>query len=294
MDNARILVTGAKGQLGVDLVRVLQERGYEVFGYGRDELDFTDPEAVESIFAKVRPYAVIHSGAYTKVDLAESEREAANRVNGYGSHLLADAAVKTGAKLVYMSTDYVFNGEAREPIEETRKPDPVNAYGRSKWIGEELIRSTMTRYFIVRTSWVYGLHGPNFVKTMLNLARQGKPLTVVDDQVGSPSYTIDLANCVAELIETEHYGVYHVSNSGACSWYEFAKAIFEIAGLEVEIKPVSSADFVRPAKRPAYSVLAHRALKENGFPEIRPWRDALQGFLFEELRIQENLHQTNP
>ncbi|QJC51134.1 dTDP-4-dehydrorhamnose reductase [Paenibacillus albicereus] len=279
MDKRKVIVTGAGGQLGRDLVSLLNEEEYETFGLTRSELDFSKREEVDRIVSLLKPDIIIHSGAYTKVDQAESEPDVAHQVNGDGAGYIAAAAERIGAKLVYVSSDYVFDGSASQPIPESAATHPINVYGASKRKGEEQSQALCSRCFIVRTSWVYGIHGANFVKTMLNLARQGKPLSVVQDQVGSPTFTRDLAACMLGLMDTERYGIYHVSNSGFCSWYEFAQAIFEEAGLEVELAPVSSDQFVRPARRPAYSVLGHEALREHGFPEMRHWRDGLKEFV---------------
>jgi len=275
----KIVVTGAKGQLGTDLVHLLADRGYEIYGYGREELDITNLDQVKQVIAEVRPDVVIHAAAYTKVDLAESEPDQAFLINAYGTRNVAVASEAVGAKLVYISTDYVFDGTANVPYNEFAPTNPLSIYGKSKLVGEQFVRDLHSKFFIVRTSWVYGKHGKNFVKTMLKLAQERDELMVVHDQVGCPTYTVDLANCILELIQTEKYGIYHVSNSGHCSWYEFAKAIFEEAGIEVKVNPCTTKDFPRPAPRPAYSVFEHMSLQLNGFPNMRLWRQALKAFL---------------
>ncbi|STO36084.1 dTDP-4-dehydrorhamnose reductase [[Flavobacterium] thermophilum] len=275
----KVVVTGAKGQLGTDLVHLLADKGYEVYGYGREELDITNFDQVKQIIGKVNPDVVIHTAAYTKVDLAESEPDQAFAINAYGTRNVAVASEKVGAKLVYVSTDYVFDGTANVPYHEFAPTNPLSVYGKSKLAGEQFVRDLHSKFFIVRTSWVYGKHGNNFVKTMLKLAQERDELMVVHDQIGCPTYTVDLANCVLELIQTEKYGVYHVSNSGHCSWYEFAKAIFEEAGIKVKVNPCTTKDFPRPAPRPAYSVFEHMALRLNGFKEMPNWRDSLKSFL---------------
>ncbi|SFA57969.1 dTDP-4-dehydrorhamnose reductase [Anoxybacillus pushchinoensis] len=271
----KVVVTGAKGQLGTDLVHLLADRGYKVYGYGRDELDITNFEQVKQVISEVNPDVVIHAAAYTKVDLAESEPDQAFLINAYGTRNVVVASEAIGAKLVYVSTDYVFDGTANVPYNEFAPTNPLSVYGKSKLAGEQFVRDLHSKFFIVRTSWVYGKHGNNFVKTMLKLAQERDELMVVHDQIGCPTYTVDLANCILELIQTEKYGIYHVSNSGHCSWYEFAKAIFEEAGIEVKVNPCTTKDFPRPAPRPAYSVLDHMALQLNGFREMREWRVAL-------------------
>jgi dTDP-4-dehydrorhamnose reductase len=275
----KVVVTGAKGQLGTDLVDLLTDRGYEVYGYGRKELDITNFDQVYQVINNVTPDVVIHAAAYTKVDLAESEPDQAFLVNAYGTRNVSVASEAVGAKLVYVSTDYVFDGTANTPYNEFSPTNPMSVYGKSKLAGEQFVRDLHSKFFIVRTSWVYGKNGNNFVKTMVKLARERDELKVVNDQVGCPTYTVDLANCILELIQTEKYGIYHVSNSGHCSWYEFAKAIFEEAGIEVKVNPCTTKDFPRPAPRPAYSVLEHMALRLNGFKEMPNWRDSLKSYL---------------
>jgi dTDP-4-dehydrorhamnose reductase len=275
----KVIVTGAKGQLGTDLVYLLADRGYEVYGYGRKELDITNFDQVKQVINEVNPDVVIHAAAYTKVDLAESEPDQAFLINAYGTRNVAIASEAVGAKLVYISTDYVFDGTANTPYNEFAQTNPLSVYGKSKLAGEQFVRDLHPKFYIVRTSWVYGKHGNNFVKTMLKLAQERDELMIVHDQVGCPTYTVDLANCILELIQTEKYGVYHVSNSGHCSWYEFAKAIFEESGIEIKINPCTTKDFPRPAPRPPYSVFEHMALRLNGFKEMKHWKEALKSFL---------------
>jgi dTDP-4-dehydrorhamnose reductase len=275
----KVVVTGAKGQLGTDLVHALADRGFEVYGYGREELDITNFDQVKQVIAEVHPDVVIHAAAYTKVDLAESEPDQAFLINAYGTRNIAVASEAVGAKLGYISTDYVFDGMANEPYNEFAPTNPLSVYGKSKLAGEQFVRDLHSKFFIVRTSWVYGKHGNNFVKTMLKLAQERDELMVVHDQVGCPTYTVDLANCILELIQTEKYGIYHVSNSGHCSWFEFAKAIFEETGKKVKINPCTTKDFPRPAPRPSYSVFDHMSIRLNGFSEVRNWKEALQEFI---------------
>jgi dTDP-4-dehydrorhamnose reductase len=274
----KVVVTGAQGQLGTDLVDLLTDRGYEVYGYGREELDITNFDQVHHVINKITPDVVIHAAAYTKVDLAESEPDQAFLINAYGSRNVAVASEAVGAKLVYVSTDYVFDGTANTPYNEFSSTNPMSVYGKSKLAGEQFVRDLHSKFFIVRTSWVYGKNGNNFVKTMLKLAQERDELKVVNDQVGCPTYIVDLAHCILELIQSEKYGIYHVSNSGHCSWYEFAKAIFEEAGIEVKVNPCTTKDFPRLAPRPAYSVLEHMALRLNGFKEMPNWRDSLKRY----------------
>jgi dTDP-4-dehydrorhamnose reductase len=197
-------------------------------------------------------------------------------VNAYGTRNVVVASEHIGAKFVYISTDYVFDGTANVPYNEFAFTNPINVYGKSKLAGEQFVRDLHSKFFIIRTSWVYGKHGNNFVKTMLKLAQEQKQLFVVDDQIGCPTYAVDLARCIFQLIQTEKYGVYHISNSGHCSWYEFAKAIFEEASINIVVNPCKTKDYPRPAQRPPYSVLDHMALRLNGFKELRHWREALK------------------
>lgn len=227
----KVVVTGAKGQLGMDLVNLLASKRYDVYGYGRNELDVTNFHQVKQVISEVKPDVVIHAAAYTKVDQAESEPDQAFLINAYGTRNVAVASEEVGAKLVYISTDYVFDGKATIPYNEFAPTNPQSVYGKSKLAGEQFVRDLHSKFFIVRTSWVYGKHGNNFVKTMLNLSQERDELMVVHDQIGCPTYAVDLANYILELIRTEKYGVYHISNSGHCSWYEFAKAIFEETGI---------------------------------------------------------------
>ncbi|MGG1312878.1 dTDP-4-dehydrorhamnose reductase [Cohnella laeviribosi] len=275
-----LLVTGANGQLGQELVRMVTEK-IRIVGYGRDRLDITNLDQCREVIADIRPDAIIHAAAYTAVDKAESEPDEAYRINALGTRNLAIAAREQAAKLCYISTDYVFDGIGTAPYNEYDNTNPQSVYGKSKRAGEILLQSLADRYFIVRTSWVYGKFGNNFVKTMLKLASERDSVTVVEDQIGSPTYTYDLAQFLIELVQTEKYGVYHASNTGSCSWYEFAKAIFEESGIPIRTEPCTTEQFPRPAPRPAYSVMDHSAIRQNGFKDLRPWREALRAFLKE-------------
>ncbi|MBM0065903.1 dTDP-4-dehydrorhamnose reductase [Alkalicoccobacillus gibsonii] len=277
----KVLITGAGGQLGNDLVKQFAEQGYEVFGLNREELDITNQEKVKEVFTEIKPDIVIHSAAYTAVDNAENDQESAFLINAIGSRNIAIEADCCGSKLVYVSTDYVFNGEAREPINEFEAISPLGIYGRSKLAGEQYVKDLSNKFFIVRTSWVFGLNGNNFVKTMLKLSEQKDELGVVSDQVGSPTYTVDLAHVINELVKTEKYGTYHVANNGSCSWYEFAKEIFKLSNKSVKVNPLTSEEFPRPAKRPAYSVFDQMNLRLNNIKEMPHWKDALKRFLQE-------------
>ena len=250
-----ILVTGSSGQLGYDLVRLLKEEYAQVIPCSHETLDITNFEEVKEYFDKIIPTIVIHCAAYTNVDLSESEMDYTFKVNAIGTRNVSVAAEEVGAKLVYLSTDYVFDGKSKIPYHEFMPTSPLGIYGQSKLAGEEFVTSLSTKYFIVRTSWIFGSNGNNFVQTMLNLSKEKDSLKIVHDQHGCPTYTVDLAICILNLIRTDYFGIYSVSNSGSCTWYEFARAIFEEAGVTIQLSPVSSEEFPRLAKRPEYSVL---------------------------------------
>lgn len=277
----RILVTGASGQLGYDVERELERRGIEYLGTSSRELDITDREAVERLMAAYRPDAAIHCAAYTKVDLAEDEPERCWAVNADGTRNLAAACREIGAKMLYISTDYVFPGTG-EQFRRTDDPvSPVNTYGRSKLAGELAVQSLLETYFIVRISWVFGKNGNNFVKTMLRLAETRTELTVVCDQIGSPTYTADLAPLLCDMVQTERYGVYHATNEGTCAWSEFAEAIFELAGRQVVVHPIPTSAYPTRAARPLNSRMSKERLHNNGFQELPEWKNALARYLKE-------------
>lgn len=277
----RILVTGASGQLGYDVERELERRGIEHLGTSSRELDITDREAVERLMQSYRPDAVIHCAAYTKVDLAEDEPERCWAVNADGTRNMAAACRKTGAKLLYISTDYVFPGTGERSYETGDPTGPVNTYGRSKLAGELAVQSLLEKYFIVRISWVFGKNGNNFVKTMLRLAETKAELSVVCDQIGSPTYTADLAPLLCDMVQTERYGVYHATNEGTCAWSEFAEAIFELAGRQVVVHPIPTSAYPTRAARPLNSRMSKECLHSNGFQELQEWKNALARYLKE-------------
>ncbi|MNM87679.1 dTDP-4-dehydrorhamnose reductase [compost metagenome] len=288
----RILVTGANGQLGQDLVKILEQVNHTVTPCDRDTLDITDQIACLEQVQNYKPDAIIHCAAYTAVDLAESDINNAYAVNTVGTRNMVVAAERIDAKFCYISTDYVFDGTSAEPYHEYDNTNPQSVYGKSKRAGEELVKSLSSKYFIVRTSWVYGLHGNNFVKTMLRLGSDKPEISVVNDQKGSPTYTVDLSRFLLDLINTEKFGIYHASNSGECTWYEFAQAIFAEANVQgksynVQVNPCITEDFPRPAPRPHNSVMEHLSIRTNGFEDIRPWQEALRDFL-KELQVAES------
>lgn len=277
----KVLVTGIDGQLGYDVVRALRAEYMEVKGTSRIEMDITSEESCRLCIQSYQPDVIIHCAAYTAVDQAEVDVEEAYRVNAAGTRNIAVAAENTGAKLVYISTDYVFDGKGDTPYHEYDNTNPQGIYGKSKRAGEIMVQSLSSRYFIVRTSWVFGINGNNFVKTMLKFAQERPQLKVVHDQVGSPTYTVDLAHFLCQLIQTDRYGIYHASNTGICSWYEFACAIFKTANVEVDVLPCTTEEFPRPAPRPKYSVMECLGIKMNDFDILPPWQDALKRFLDE-------------
>lgn len=274
VQNAKYLVTGARGMLGTDLLEALFGRDVTVLG--RADLDVTDRDAV---FAAVQGHdVVINAAAYTAVDAAETDEDAALAVNGTAAGLLAEATASVGAKLVQVSTDYVFDGDATEPYPEDAPLAPVSAYGRTKAEGERLaLAANPSGTYVVRTAWLYGAHGGNFAKTMVKLAASHDTVSVVDDQLGQPTWTADLARQIVALVDSDApAGVYHGTNSGSASWFEFARAVFEEAGLDAaRVEPTDSSTFVRPAPRPSYSVLGHDAWGRAGLTPMRPWREAL-------------------
>lgn len=278
----RILVTGAGGQLGQELVHQ-QYDGVTIIGCDRDALDVTDIARCREVIGSVSPDAIIHAAAYTAVDRAEEEPDEAYRINAVGTANVALAAHEHGARLCYVSTDYVFDGEATQPYRVGAATNPQSVYGKSKRAGELLLQQLGYPYYLVRTSWVYGTYGHNFVKTMLRLGAERQSVTVVADQRGAPTYTADLARFLVGLVQTDAYGVYHASNTGECTWHELAQAIFEEEGMAVQVDPCTTAQMNRPAPRPRYSVMDHEALLSQGFSPLRPWREALRACL-QELR----------
>lgn len=275
----KILVTGVTGQLGYDVCRVLEKRGIEHWGIGSVQLDITDDTAVSAYLSAFHPDAVIHCAAYTAVDKAKDERERCFAVNEGGTRNLARACKAIGAKLLYLSTDYVFPGGGEHFYETDDPTGPKNVYGASKLAGERAVVETLDKYFIVRTSWVYGSNGGNFVKTMLRLSEKRDAVQVVDDQIGSPTYTADLAPLLCNLTESKRYGIYHATNEGICSWAEFAREIFRISGEKTTVESIPTSGYPTPAARPLNSRLSKASLDAGGFARLPDWRDALKRFL---------------
>lgn len=278
----KLLVTGKTGQLGHDVCKELEARGYEVVGVGSADMDITDADAVRKVLYEHRPEIVIHCAAYTAVDNAEEDEETCRKVNVDGTENIARICRELDAGMLYLSTDYVFSGTGERPWKPEDEAEPLGVYGLTKYEGELAVKKHLEKYFIVRVSWIYGINGKNFVKTMLRLGEERGAVSVVDDQVGSPTYTRDLAVLLADMAESEKYGTYHASNEGVCSWYEFACSIFKEAGMDnVTVTPVDSASFPSKAKRPNNSRMDKEKLSANGFSLLPSWQDALRRFLKE-------------
>lgn len=277
----KVLVTGVNGQLGYDVVKRLDELGIEATGANRNDFDISDKDQTQKYILKNMPDVVVHCAAYTAVDKAEDEKEKCYEINVEGTKNIAEACKQIDAKMVYISTDYVFDGQGVEPQSESKETNPVNHYGYSKEQGEQIVRDLLEKHFIIRTSWVYGKNGSNFVKTMLKLAQTKEEISVVNDQIGAPTYTKDLAVLICDMIQTTKYGTYHGINEGCCSWYEFALAIFKKCGVNIKVNPVPTSEYPTKAKRPLNSRLSKENLDKNGFKRLPLWRDALERY-FEE------------
>ncbi|HIS61953.1 MAG TPA: dTDP-4-dehydrorhamnose reductase [Candidatus Scybalomonas excrementigallinarum] len=278
----KFLVTGVNGQLGYDIVKELEKRGHEAVGTDRSTMDITNQAQVEEVVKREKVDGIFHCAAYTAVDKAEDEIEQCRAVNATATAFLAKVCQELGIKMLYLSTDYVFDGEGTKPWDtEDKVIAPLNIYGQTKYEGEEAVKKYLEQYFIVRISWVFGKNGNNFIKTMLRLGKERGAVSVVQDQVGSPTYTADLAVLLVDMMETEKYGIYHATNEGFCSWYEFACEIFKQAGMDVVVTPVDSTQFKTKAKRPHNSRMKKEKLIENGFHRLPSWQDALSRYLKE-------------
>lgn len=275
----KVFVTGVKGQLGHDVVNELLKRGHEAVGVDIDEMDITDAASVDTVIRKADPDAVIHCAAYTAVDAAEENEAACRRVNADGTENIAAVCRALDIKMLYISTDYVFDGAGTREWEPDDERKPASVYGQTKYEGELAVQRLLEKYFIVRIAWAFGINGKNFVKTMLRLAETRDSVTVVNDQFGSPTYTYDLARLLVDMVQTEKYGIYHATNEGFCSWYEFACAIFRTAGIDMQVIPVSSKEFNAKAKRPVNSRMSKAKLSEQGFERLPSWEDALERYI---------------
>ncbi len=284
----KILVTGYKGQLGYDIVNECRSRGIEAVGVDIDEMDITKADDVKKVIYEVNCDAVVHCAAWTAVDRAEEDRERCKAVNVDGTRNIAEVCKELNIPIMYFSTDYVFNGQGATAWDEnTSAKEPLNYYGQTKYEGElEVLKNN--KHFIVRISWVFGLNGNNFIKTMLRLGKKIGKVSVVNDQIGSPTYTVDLAVLAVDMIQSEKYGTYHATNEGLCSWYSFACKIFELAELDVVVTPVDSNEFPTKAARPSNSRMSKKQLDRNGFDRLPTWEDALKRYLAE-ISLQDQL-----
>ncbi len=280
----KILVTGVKGQLGYDVMNVLRQRQIDCLGADLEDFDITDEAATTAFIINYRPDAVIHCSAYTAVDRAEEDAVRCEKVNVEGTRHIAAACREIGAKMLYLSTDYVFPGTGEDFYEVDDPTGPLSVYGKTKLGGELAVKSLLDRYFIVRIAWVFGKNGNNFVKTMLRLGQQRDQVNVVCDQVGSPTYTADLAPLLCDMVQTEQYGTYHATNEGICSWAEFAAEIFRLSGSQTTVNPIPSSEYPAKAARPFNSRLSKKSLDLAGFSRLPSWQDALARYLRE---IQE-------
>lgn len=276
-----ILVTGVNGQLGFDVVKELNRRNIECLGIDKTELDITDKDDVNNYISNLKPECVIHCAAYTAVDRAEDEEEICNKVNVYGTENIAEACKKIDAKMIYISTDYVFDGQGDSPFEIDGNIKPLSVYGKTKYEGELKVKDILDKYFIVRISWVFGLNGNNFINTMLRLGKEKESLNVVCDQIGSPTYTFDLAPLLCDMAISEKYGVYHATNEGFCSWAEFATEIMKKANLTCVINSIPTSEYPTKAVRPFNSRLSKKSLLDGGLKLLPNWEDALDRYLIE-------------
>jgi len=274
----KLLVTGSRGMLGRALAKELAY-DYQLIGIDIENADITDENQIKDEIFSIRPDIVIHSAAYTEVDNCEKNKELAFRINAKGTENVSNACKLVNAKLIYISTDFVFDGEKQTPYSETDIPNPLSTYGSSKLEGEKAVQSIIQNHLIIRTAWLFGPNGKNFVDTILRLAQSEPELKIVNDQKGSPTYTLDLAKAINLLTQKKATGIFHITNSGECTWYEFAKKILELREISKKITPITSDQLKRPAKRPAYSVLSKMRFENATTTKIRNWQDALAEYL---------------
>lgn len=286
----RIALIGSNGQLGTDIMSYFKGKGEDIIGLTQDEIDVCYIDKCEPVILKIKPDLVINTAAFHKVDLCEDEGEAAFKVNAVGVRNLCEVCLKIDAVLMHFSTDFVFGGDKNRmiPYNEDDCPHPISLYGISKLAGEYIIKYMLKKYYLIRTCGLYGHagsfgKGSNFVDLMIELAKKGEKIRVVNDQVLTPTSSKDLAEKLYELIYTKKYGLYHMTNTGQCSWYDFAVEIFKLAGISPDLKPISSEEFAAKAKRPAYSVLDNRNLRAAGIKDMRPWQEALRDYINEKL-----------
>lgn len=281
----KVLVTGVKGQLGFDVCKELTKRNVENRGIDKDDCDITDENAVLDYIKSYTPDIVVHCAAYTAVDRAEDEKEICYDINVKGTEYIARACKEVNAKMVYISTDYVFEGVGENEYEVHDKAAPNNTYGLTKYQGEDAVRCILKKYFIIRISWVFGINGNNFINTMMRLGESRSELNVVADQIGSPTFTYDLAPLICDMITTDKYGTYHATNEGYCSWAEFAEYIFSITGQDVTVHHVTTEEYPTKASRPKNSRLSKASLDNAGFKRLPDWKDAVKRYINEKLGI---------
>ena len=275
----KILVTGVKGQLGYDVVKALESRGYQPVGVDREEMDLMNNNMIQNFIMNLKPEAIIHCAAYTAVDQAEEEVEICYQINAEAVKVMAECAKTLDIPMIYISTDYVFDGTKASEYVETDIPNPINVYGASKLKGEQYVQQLLEKFYIVRISWVFGINGNNFIKTMQRLGNEQDQLNIIHDQVGSPTYTAHLAPLLVDMIETDQYGIYHATNEGYCSWYEFADEIFKQSQLDVMLHPITTDQYKTKAKRPLNSKMSKQKLSDYGFHRLPTWQEALKNYI---------------
>lgn len=283
----KILVTGSRGQLGYDLCKELKSQGFEqILAIDKDDVDITNEMDIKKVINEWNPNMVIHCAAWTNVDKAEDNPEEVYKINALGTKYIAEACRQINAKMVYISTDYVFSGEGTHFYKEEDEKKPLGVYGKTKLNGEEFVKSILDEYFLIRISWVFGINGNNFIKTMLRLSENNDEISVVDDQIGSPTYTRDISKLITEMIQTTKYGIYHATNEGICSWFQFAKYIFKVANVKINVLPISTKEYQQKYKqafRPLNSRMSKEKLASFGFKPLPSWQNAVERFIIEEL-----------
>lgn len=274
-----ILVTGSTGQLGSDVVKELLKRGYSTLSPNRSEFNLCSKDSIRNYILNSNCEAIVHCAAYTQVDKAEDEKDLCIKINATATKHIVKCAKILDIPMIYISTDYVFDGTKDGEYTENDETNPINIYGESKLAGEKYVQEILDKYYIVRTSWVFNINGKNFIETMLRLSKANNQLSIVNDQIGSPTYTKDLSRLLVDMLETSKYGLYHATNEGYCSWYEFADTIFKLANINIDIKAINSNEYASRAKRPLNSKLSKDKLIEYGFKPLPHWEDALKDYL---------------
>ena len=274
-----ILVTGSTGQLGSDVVKELLKRGYSTLSPNRSEFNLCSEDSIRNYILNSNCEAIVHCAAYTQVDKAEDEKDLCIKINATATKHIVKCAKILDIPMIYISTDYVFDGTKDGEYTENDETNPINIYGESKLAGEKYVQEILDKYYIVRTSWVFNINGKNFIETMLRLSKTNNQLSIVNDQIGSPTYTKDLSRLLVDMLETSKYGLYHATNEGYCSWYEFANTIFKLANINIDIKAINSNEYASRAKRPLNSKLSKDKLIEYGFKPLPNWEDALKDYL---------------